>query len=66
MSRRRKAFNVSKVYDERRRGRDESGLSLIGLYWGVFEDVTGNLVATWPTKEQADEAARQLNKEEPD
>ena len=58
----RKPFNVSRLYGGG--GRDKSGLSLISSTWGVFEDATGNLVATWATKREALEAARQLNEEE--
>lgn len=60
--RRRKPFNVSRVYGGK--ARDESGVSLTASRWGVFEDPDGRLVATWPTKREALEAARQLNEEE--
>lgn len=63
MKKRRKPFNVSRVYGGG--ARDASGVSLIGASrWGVFEDPDGRLVATWPTKREALEAARQLNEEE--
>jgi hypothetical protein len=60
--RRRKPFNVSRVYGGK--SREESGISLVSSRWGVFEDPDGRLVATWPTKREALEAARQLNEEE--
>ncbi|HYX21718.1 MAG TPA: DUF2188 domain-containing protein [Thermoanaerobaculia bacterium] len=60
--RKRKPFNVSRVYGGR--PREESGASLVSSRWGVFEDPDGRLVATWPTKREALEAARQLNEEE--
>jgi hypothetical protein len=60
--RKRKPFNVSRVYGGG--SRDHSGTSLVSARWGVFEDPDGRLVATWPTKREALEAARQLNEEE--
>lgn len=62
MRKKRKPFNVSRVYGGG--ARDQSGTSLISSRWGVFEDPDGRLVATWPSKREALEAARQLNEEE--
>jgi hypothetical protein len=61
MGSRRKPFNVSRIYDPKR--REESGVTLSRPLWGIFENGTERLVATATTRGEAIEAARQLNDE---